>query len=72
MNTELLFQTINSVNQLSIYVAVKNKCYKWAWTRQKKEHMVTHVNNRVLAVVENEEVEMLISFPNLAQKNLIR
>ena len=34
--------------------------------------MVTHVDNRVLAVVEPEEVEMVISSRDLAQENLIR
>ena len=70
MNTELLFQTINSVNQVSIYAAVTNWCYKFA-LKDEKEHIPTTVDNRIRAVVEPEEVGLLISSPNLAQGNLM-
>ena len=36
MNTELLFQTINSVNQVRIYAAVTN------WRKRKKKHTFPH------------------------------
>ena len=41
MNTELIFQTINSVNQVSIYAAVTNWCYKFALKKDDKEHIPT-------------------------------
>ena len=65
MNTELLFQKINSVNQVST-----NWCYKFALKKNEK-HISTPVDNRILAIVEPEEVEMLISSPNRAQGNLM-
>ena len=70
-NTELLFQTINSVNQVSIYAAVTNWCYIFALRMEEKEHIPIPVDNRVMAVVDPEEVDMLISSPNLAQGNLM-
>ena len=66
MNTEPLFQKINSVNQVSIYAAVAKWCYKFASKEEEKEHIP-----RTMAVVEPEEVDMLISSPNLAQGNLM-
>ena len=35
-NTELLFQTIHSVNQLSIYGAVANWCQQFGMTEEEK------------------------------------
>ena len=37
MNRELLFQTIHSVNQLSVYGAVANWCYQFGLTEEEKE-----------------------------------
>ena len=36
MNTELLFRTVHSVNQLSTYGAVANWCYQFALTEEEK------------------------------------
>ena len=36
MNTELLFQTIHSVNQLSVYGAVVNWCYQFGFDRRRE------------------------------------
>ena len=36
MNTELLFQTVHSVNQLSVYGAVVNWCYQFGLTEDEK------------------------------------
>ena len=36
VNTELLFQTVHSVNQLSVYGAVANWCHKFALTEEEK------------------------------------
>ena len=71
MNTELLFQTINSVNKISIYAVVTNCCYKFALKKDDKDHSPTHGNNQILAVVQPEEVSMMVSSPNLAQRNLM-
>ena len=70
MNTELSSPAINSLNQVSIYAAVTNWCYKFA-LEEEKEHIPTLVDHRILAIVEPEEVEMLTSSPNLAQGNLM-
>ena len=67
MNTEQKIQTINSMNQVSIYAAVSNWCYNFV-LKEEKKHNLTQVNNRIMAVVEPEEVDMLISFPNQAQE----
>ena len=58
------------MNQVSIYAAVTNWCYNFA-LKLVKEHFPAPVNNRITAVVEPEEVDMLISSPNLAQGNLM-
>ena len=55
----------NSVKQVSVYVAVTNWCYNFALKKEEKEHVPTPVNNRIMAVVEPEEVDMLISSPTL-------
>ena len=70
-NIELFFQTVNSVNQVSIYAAVTNWCFRIALKKLEKDHIPTPVDNRVVAVVEPEEVDMLISSPNRAQGNLM-
>ena len=49
MNTELLFQTIHSVNLASIYAVVTNWCYKFALKKEEGEHIPTPVDNRIMA-----------------------
>ena len=63
MNTELLSQTIHSVNQVSIYAAVTNGCYKFASKEEETEHILRPVDNRVMAVVEPDEVDDIFSEP---------
>ena len=58
MDAERFFQTINSVNQVTIYAAVTNWCYNFA-SKEEKEHFLTPVNNRIMAVVKPEEVDIL-------------
>ena len=36
VNTELLFQTVHSVNQLSVYAAVTDWCYQFGLTNEEK------------------------------------
>ena len=45
------------MNQVSIYAAVTNWCYKFALKEEEKEHIPTLVDHRILAIVEPEEVE---------------
>ena len=56
MNTEFLNHTRNSVNQVSVYAAVTDWCYKFTLTKEAKEHIPTPVDNRILAIVDPEEV----------------
>ena len=70
MNTELLFQILHSGNQASIYSVVTNWCYGFP-LKEGREHIPAPVDNRIMANVEPEEVDMLISSPNLAQGNLM-
>ena len=48
MNTELLFQTMHSVNQLSVYGVVANWCYKFGSTEEEKGRAGTPVDNKIL------------------------
>ena len=68
-STELLFQTFNLVNQISIYAAVTDWCYQFGLTNEEKEQGAIPEDNGVLTMVEPEEVEMLVSPPNLALGN---
>ena len=63
---ELLFQTVQSVNQISVYAAVTDWCYQFALTNEEKEQVAIPVDNGVLTMVEPEKVDMLVSPPNLA------
>ena len=44
---------------------------KFALKKEEREHILTPVDNRIVAYVEPEEVEMLISSSNQAQGNLM-
>ena len=54
-NTELLFQTIHSVNQLSIYGAVANWCHQFGLTEKKKGRVATPADEKILTMVQPEE-----------------
>ena len=62
MNTELLFQTVQTVNQLSVYGAVTSWC----------EQFGLDVDNKILTMVEPEEVELLVSLPTQAPGNRLQ
>ena len=66
MKTELLFQTVHSVNQISIYAAVTDWCYQFGLTGEVTEQVAILVDNKNLTMMEPEVVEMLVSLPNLA------
>ena len=65
-NTELLFQTVHSVNQLSVYGAVANWCYQFGLTEEEKGRVAILVDNKIWTMVEPEEVELLASPPTHA------
>ena len=50
MNTELLFQTIHSVNQLSVYAAVSNRCEQFGLTEEEKGRASIPVDNKILTM----------------------
>ena len=50
--TELLFQTIHSVNQLSVYGAVANWCYLFGSTEEEKGRACIPVDNTIFDQVE--------------------
>ena len=58
MNTELLFQTTLSVNQLSVYGAVAN----WS-TEDEKGRASIPVDNKILTKLKPEEAQLLVSLP---------
>ena len=53
-------------DQISIYAAVTGWCYQFGLTNEEKEQVAFPVDTGVLTMVEPEEVEMLVSLPNLA------
>ena len=69
MNTELLFQTLHSVNQLGVYGAVTNRCYQFGLTEEEKGRVGIPVDNKILTMVEPEEMELLVSPPTQAPGN---
>ena len=69
MNTELLFQTVHFVNQISVYAAVTDWCYQFGLANEEKEQVAILVDIGILTVVDPEEVEMLVYPPNLALGN---
>ena len=76
-NTELLFRTIHSATQLSIYVAVSNWCEQFGWTEEEKEQerplgRKESVTKGVLSSVNSQEVKLLVSSPSLASGNSSR
>ena len=65
-NTELLFQTIHSVNQLSIYGAVANWCQHFGLTEEEKGRANPSVDKRMLTYTPPEEAQLLVSPPTVA------
>ena len=52
MNTELLFQTVHFVNQLSVYATVTGWCYQFGLTDEEKERLSIPLDNWVLPMVK--------------------
>ena len=65
-NTELLFQTIHSVNQLSIYGAVANLFEQFGLTEEEKGRDNLSVNKSILTSVPSHELQLLVSLPTKA------
>ena len=73
MNTqEHSFQTIHSVNQLSVCGAVANLCYQFGWTEEEKGRASTLVDNKILTKLRQEEVQLLVSPPTQTIGNRMR
>ena len=64
MYTELLIQTMHSLNQLRIYGAVANWCHQFGLTGEEKGRASPHV--------QPEEVHFLVSPPTIAPGNRMR
>ena len=73
-NTELLFQIIHSVNQLSIYGAVSNWCEQFGLTEEAKgqEKQKESVSKGVLTCVKSPDVKLLVSLPTLVSFSSLR
>ena len=71
-DTELLFQTVRCVNQLSIYGAVANWCYQFSLTEEEKGRVAILVDKKKLIMVEPKEVELLESSPTQAPGNRVQ
>ena len=56
-----LFQTVYSVNQLSVYGAVANWCYQFGSTEDEKGRASTAVDNKILTKLKTEEIQLLVS-----------
>ena len=69
VKTQLLFQTVHSVNQISVNAAVTDWCCQFGLTNEEKEQVAVPVDNGILTMVEPEEVEMLLPPPSLALGN---
>ena len=71
-NTELLFHTIHSVNQLSIYGAVTNWCQQFGLTEEEKGRANLSVDKKMLTSIPPEELQLLVSPPTMAPGNRMR
>ena len=69
MNTELLFQTVHSVHQLSVYGAVANWCHQSGSTEDENGRTIATVDNKILTKLKPEEVQLLVSHPKKASGN---
>ena len=69
MNTELLFQTGHSVNQVDVCGAEANWCYQIGFTEDEKGRTITTVDNKILTKLKPEEVQLLVSHPKRATGN---
>ena len=71
-NTELLFQTVHSVNQLGVYGAVTDWCYQFGLTEEEKGRASASVDNKILTKLKPEEVQLLVSPPTRATGNTMQ
>ena len=71
MNTELLIQTIHSVNQLSVFGAVTDWCYQFGSTEEERRRAGTPVDDMILTKLKPEEVRLLVSVPTRTIGNIM-
>ena len=71
-NTELLFQTVHSVNQLSIYGAAANWCKQFGLAEEEKGRDILSADKKMLTSIPPEEVQLLVSLPTMALGNGMR
>ena len=73
-NTELLFHTIHSVNQLSINGAVANWCEQFGLTEEEKERQKRRSLNKVnwKAWRKSHKVKLLVCPPKMASGNSLQ
>ena len=73
-NTELLFQIIHSVNQLSVYGAVSTWCEQFGLAEEEKvqEKQKEFVTKGALTSVKSQEVKLLVSPPKLVSGSRLR
>ena len=69
MNTQLMFQTVHSSNQLSIYGAVANWWYQFSVTEEERWRAKFSVDNKMLTCLQLEEVQLLVSLPTITPRN---
>ena len=69
MNTELLFRTISSANQLSVFGAVANRCHQFGSTEEEEGRASFSVDNKMLTSVQQEGGQLLVFPPTIAIEN---
>ena len=71
MKTELLFQATHSVNQLNITEQWRIGVINSVWQKKKKRRVAVPVDNKILTMVEPQEVELLVSPPTQAPGKMV-
>ena len=71
-NTEPLFRTIHSVNQLSLCGAVASWCEQFGFTEEEKGRDNLSVKKSMLTSVPPHEVQLLVSLPTRASGNSLQ
>ena len=69
MNTELLFQTISSANQLSVFGAVANRWHQFGSTEEEEGRANFSVDNKMLTSLQQEGGQLLVFLPTVAIGN---
>ena len=70
-HTELPFQTAHPANQPSAHGAAANRC-QFGLTEEENGRVANPVDNKILTMVEPEEVDLLVSLPTQALGNRMK